>query len=73
MFTFASKYLEDDILNKLLEAIKMSDLAMMLITEKAVEIAKKALEEGADIDFIQKITDLDIETIQNLKYELDSK
>ena len=70
IFAFASKYLKDEDLNKLLEAIKMSDLATMLITERNIEIAKKALREGAEMQFVQKITDLDISTIQRLKDEL---
>jgi predicted transposase/invertase (TIGR01784 family) len=33
---------------------------------KAVEIARKALEEGASVEFVQKITGLDMETLQKL-------
>jgi len=33
---------------------------------EAIEIAKKMLKEGLTIDFIQKTTELDIETIQSL-------
>ena len=33
---------------------------------KAIEIARNALAEGASVDFVQKITGLDIETIQGL-------
>jgi len=32
-----------------------------------MEIAKNALAEGASVDFVQKITDLDLETIKNLQ------
>jgi predicted transposase/invertase (TIGR01784 family) len=34
--------------------------------EKAAEIARKALAEGASVEFVQKITGLDIEAIQKL-------
>ena len=51
----------------------MSDLVTMLITERDIEIAKRALEEGFAVEDIAKITDLDIDAIQNLKDELDSE
>ena len=58
-----------------MEVIKTSDLATMLIesgaTDKATEIAKKALQNGFSVEDIIKITDLDIKTIQLLKDELD--
>jgi predicted transposase/invertase (TIGR01784 family) len=36
-------------------------------TEKAYEVARAALREGADVDFVAKITGLSLETIQKLK------
>ena len=40
--------------------------------KERIEIARKALAEGAALEFIQKITDLDAETIKDLnKQELD--
>ena len=35
--------------------------------EGQIEIARKALAEGASMDFISRITGLDLETIQGLK------
>ena len=74
IFAFASKYLEEETLNKLLEAIKMSDLATMLInstiTERDTEIAKRALKKGLAIKDVAELTDLDLDTIQQLKDEL---
>ena len=35
--------------------------------EKSIEIARKALAEGATPEFIQKITGLDMETINNIE------
>ena len=62
-------------MNKLLEVVKVSDLATMLITEviteRDIEIAKKALLNGFSVEDIVKITDLNIGTIQRLKDELD--
>jgi predicted transposase YdaD len=40
--------------------------------EKALEIAKEALKEGADVDFIVKITKLDKETVLKIKEELQN-
>ena len=51
----------------------MSDLLTMLIIDEREQIAKRLLENGAEVDFVQKITDLDIETIQRLKEELDNR
>jgi len=35
--------------------------------ERAEKIARNALAEGAPIEFVQKITGLDLETIKNLE------
>lgn len=40
--------------------------------EKALEIAKEALKEGADVDFIVKITKLDKEMVLKIKEELQN-
>ena len=73
IFAFASKYLEDEMLIKLKEVIKMSDLATMLITdtitETEVKIAKRALKKGLSIEDIADLTGLDADMIQNLKDE----
>ena len=51
----------------------MSDLATMLIVERDIEIATKALEEGFAVEDIAKITGLNIDTIQRLKEEMDNR
>ena len=35
--------------------------------EGLVEVAKNALAEGASVEFVKKITGLDLETIKNLQ------
>ena len=71
IFAFASKYLKDEDLKKLLEVIKVSDLATMLIVDERTQIAKKALKKGSTAEYVAEITGLDIITIQSLKDELD--
>ena len=39
-------------------------------TEKAYNVARVALVEGADVEFVAKITGLPLETVQKLKAEL---
>ena len=73
IFAFASKYLEDTDLRKLLEVIKMSDLATMLIVDEREQIAKRALKKGLTIEDAAELTDLDIDAIKNLKDELDNE
>jgi len=55
----------------------MSDLATMLINdtiaERDIEIAKRALNKGLTIEDVVELTDLDIDTIQRLKEELDNR
>ena len=67
----------DEVLKKLLEVINMGDLWTMLyeraIKENKIEIAKKALKEGSTVEFVSKITDLDVDTIMRLKDELASE
>ena len=36
---------------------------------KSIEIAKNMLKEGSDIEFISKVTNLDIDTIRNIQKE----
>ena len=71
IFAFASKFLEDTDLRKLLEVIKMSDLLTMLIIDEREQIAKRLLKKGLSIEDIIESTDLDADTIQRLKEELD--
>jgi len=74
VFAFSSKYLSKDEAGQLLEVLKMTDLAEMLvdkvISEREIEIAKNALREGAAIDFVKKITGLDETTIKRLQMEI---
>lgn len=55
----------------------MTDLAALFIEEgiekEKYEVAKKALKEGATIDFVQKITNLDANTIKELEKEIIEK
>jgi len=70
-FAFANRYLDDNGVNKLLEVLRMTDLVTMLVEDKAIEIAKNALNEGASVEFIKKITGLAADTIQRLQEELN--
>ena len=49
----------------------MTDLVTMLLEDKAIEIAKNALKEGATVEFIKKITGLTADTIKRLQEELN--
>ena len=71
---FASKYLNDFEKKKLLEVIKMTDLATMLMEEgkieKSIEIAKNALLRGLNVDDIMAITGLDKLKVKQLQEEI---
>lgn len=77
IFAFAYRYLNEIEINDILEVLRMTDLGSMLIKEgieqEKREIVKKALKEGATIEFVQKITGLDIETIKVLQKENNKK
>ena len=55
----------------------MTRLAEMMVEDAikdySIEIAQKALNEGADVNFVEKITGLDIVTLQNLQAELQAQ
>ena len=55
----------------------MSDLVTMLIndtiTERDMEIAKRALKKGLSIEDVVELTDLSIEEVRGLKDELNSE
>lgn len=76
-FAFASKYLEKEEAEKLLEVIRLADLAVMLVEReverKMITVAKNALRKGSAIDFVKDITDLDESIIKQLQAELDSE
>ena len=79
VFAFASKYLEEENINKLLEVIKMTDLATLLVRDavkesreegkyvKSVEIAKNLLRLKTPLEVIIQATGLDESTIANLQ------
>jgi hypothetical protein len=69
-FAFGSRYLDKDKVDKLLEVLKMSDLAMMLIDRKMVEVAKKMLRHGVPVEAIVEYTDLDVSTVMELQAEM---
>ena len=60
-------------LSKIKEMLNMTRLMEMIIEDKTIEIAKNAIKEGADIDFIAKITGLDKTKIKKLKKELQTE
>ena len=51
----------------------MTDLATMLVEDKAIEIVKNALKKGATMEFVSDITGLDESTIERLQTELDQE
>ena len=81
-FAFANRYLDETNMEKLLEVLRMTDLAEMLVegaVEEAVEeavnkneikIAKNLIQEGIDIETVSKATDLDESIIRNLQAEV---
>jgi hypothetical protein len=73
-FAFGSKYLSEDKINELLEALKMTDLATILIQREVgareKEIAKKLLRRGISTDAVAEDTGLDEATVRELQTEL---
>jgi hypothetical protein len=73
--SFAGMYVDEDSQKKLLEMIKMTSLAELLImdatNEKARTIAKTQLIAGADAEFIARTTGLDIDVVNKLKAEVE--
>jgi hypothetical protein len=70
---FMSRYLNDNEINDILEVLKMTDIVSRIITDDRTEIAKKAIKEGATIEFICKITGLDIDTVEELKEQYEEE
>ena len=74
-FAFASKYLDEADINKIMEVLRMTDIGTLLvmdaIMDEKTEIAKNALREGATIAFIQKITGLEESTVKRIQQEMD--
>lgn len=73
IFAFAYRYLNETEIKDILEVLKMTDLATILLHDRDKEIAKKALQKGLDIETIRDLTDLDIETIKELQKEIDKE
>jgi hypothetical protein len=73
-FAFASKYLNEIELKSLLEVLKMTDLAVMLVTDvindERTEIAKKMLKRGISVEAVAEDTGLDESTVMQLQDEL---
>ena len=71
---FGSKYLNDSEKRKLLEVLKMADLATMIfedgLAQGKIETAKSMLKDNLNIATIVKYTNLDESTIEQLKEEL---
>ena len=81
-FAFASKYLNENERDELMEVLRMTDLAMAFVEEglqkglqegrieKAFDMAKNAILEGLNVKLISKLTGLDESTIRQLEEEL---
>lgn len=81
IFAFAYRYLDETEINDILEVLRMTDLVSIFIKEgieqgieqEKKEIVKSALNEGATLEFIQKITGLSMESIQEIQKEQNKK
>jgi hypothetical protein len=69
-FAFGSKFLSDVDMETLKGALKMTDLAEMIIGDKLIEIAKGMLKDKVSIDFVSRHTGLDESTVRELQTEL---
>ena len=73
-FAFTSKYLKETDRESLLEVLKMSELAVMLVedavNERDIEIAKNMINDGVGISTISRYTGLDESIIRQLQTEL---
>lgn len=72
-YAFAHKYLKDDEVEKIFEAIEMTDMGTMLVEHTVMEIARKMLKRGTQINIIAEDTGLDESTVQQLKDELKNE
>lgn len=81
LVAITDRFLPEEYKKKLLEVLRMTQIEQWLREEgikegmkegeiKAkLETARKALLEGADLEFVAKITNLPLETIQKLRAE----
>jgi len=75
-FAFSVKYLNDTEIKRIWEGIKMSNLntaLKMIITDEMLEVARKAIKEKLSVELISKLTGLDIETIEDLREQLEQE
>ena len=74
-FAFASRYLDNDETDKLLEVLRMTDLGTMLVVDarkdEKMEIAVTMLKDGMGISTIARYTGLDESTVRRLQAELE--
>ena len=74
---FGSRYLNDVEARKLLEVLKMTDLALLLIEDaiedEKIEITKSMLKDKISIEFISRHIGLDESTIRQVEKELTGK
>jgi hypothetical protein len=70
-FAFGSKFLNDMDMENLKGALKMTDLAEMIIEDKLVEIARGMLKDKVSIDFVSRHTGLDETTVRDLQAEIN--
>ena len=68
---FASKYLNESDMKKIVEVFRMTDVYKMIVNDREVEIATEALKEGLGIELIAKLTKLGVDTIESLKEQLE--
>ena len=72
VFAFSQKYLNNNDIQQILEVLKMTDIATMLIEDTMIDIAKKAIKENLTLELISKLTGLDIETIKELQEQQEN-
>jgi len=69
----AEKFIKDlETLQKLKELISMGIINEMIANDKAIDIAKNMLREGATVAFVSKTTGLDESTVTKLKSEVNA-
>jgi len=73
LIVITDKFMSDGNKRKLLEVLKMTQIEQWIRAEgreeREIEIARTALREGAEVDFVVRITGLDRKTVIKLKEE----
>jgi hypothetical protein len=68
----AEKFARDEEQQKRIgRMINMTRMGQLIQRDRSIEIAERALREGSDIDYIVRITQLDEDTVQELKLKID--